>query len=418
MKRRNFVKNTVAASLGCMGFLSGNPLGYLLRPAHAATGKTLVVIFQRGGCDGLNTCVPYGDEDYYQLRPTIAIAPPKASNSASAIDLDGFFGLHPSLAALKPLYTAGDLAVLPTTHYPDSTHSHFDGQHFIESGAKSKRLDGWLNRYLASFSTTSRLRSVAFADILPQSLRGKASTSQIREFRDFRLKLTRETESKIKKDLGTVYSQPSNGDSQSYEAMLFQSGRTLLNDLDLITELTLQNTTETNPTSYPDSLYGRQLQQTAQLIKANLGLEIATLDIGGWDTHVNQGGAEAGGSQSRRHKEFADGIAAFYADLGGLMNDVVIMTCTEFGRTAKENASRGTDHGSASTWFVVGKSVQGGIYGQWPGLLNDQLIRERYLNFTIDYRDIMGDILTQHLGNKQLDRLLPGHNYSSVGLFT
>ncbi len=416
MKRRNFVKAAVAASLGCMGFLSGSPSRYLLRPAQATAGKTLVVIFQRGGCDGLNTCIPYGDEAYYQLRPTIAIAPPNTNDSTSAVDLDGFFGLHPGLAALKPLYAAGDLAVLPTTQYPEASESHFDGQHFVQTGAKSKRLDGWLNRYLASFSTISRLRSVAFADILPQSLRGTASVSMIRDFRDFRFKLRKNAESEMKQDLAAVYSQAPDR-TRPYEALLLQSGRTLLNDLDLIKGLASQEVATANAVPYPKTLYGRQLQQTAQLIKANLGLEITTLDIGGWDTHVSQGGGAVKGRQSRRHKEFADGIAAFYSDLGDLMNDVVVMTCTEFGRTAKENASRGTDHGNASTWFVVGKSVQGGIHGQWPGLASDQLVRGRYLDFTIDYRDIMGDILTQHLRSNQLDVLLPGHRYSSVGLF-
>jgi uncharacterized protein (DUF1501 family) len=417
MKRRQFVKGILAASAGCAGFVSGGFNWPLTRFAHAATGKTLVVIFQRGGCDGLNTCVPYRDERYYELRPNVAIAPPSASDPASALDLDGFFGLHPGLASLQPLFTAGDLAILPAVHYPESSRSHFDSQHFIESAMRSKRLDGWLNRHLNSVSRTTQLRSVAFAEVMPQSLRGKAAVSLFRELQEFRLDVDEEMEAKFLENL-QAFNIPTAEETRPYRAWLHQAGRTLLNDMEFVQSLTVQEYKPSYSAVYPDTRYGKQLQQTAQLIKENLGLEVVTLDIGGWDTHASQGGGKSTSRHYQRHKEFADGIAALYTDLGEKMSDVVIMSYTEFGRTVKENASRGTDHGNACTWFLAGKPVNGGIYGEWPGLENDQLFRERYLDFTIDYRDIMGDIFVHHLGNDRLDYLLPQHEYSSLGLFS
>ncbi|MCF6211110.1 MAG: DUF1501 domain-containing protein [Gammaproteobacteria bacterium] len=416
MKRRQFVKGILAASVGCAGFISNGINWPLTRFAHAAQKKTLVAIFQRGGCDGLNTCIPYRDVRYYDLRPNIAIPPPSASDPTSALNLDGFFGLHPGLASLKPIFNTGDLAVLPAVHYPESSHSHFDSQHFIESATNNKRFDGWLNRHLSSVSNTPQLRSVAFAEIMPQSLRGKASVSLFRELREFRLDVDRKIEAKMVENL-RAFNLPISAEPHPYRSRLHQAGRTLLNDMELVDSLLAQEYKPSKNAAYPDTRYGRQLQQTAQLIKANVGLEIVTLNINGWDTHAGQGGGESTSQHYLRHREFADGIAALYTDLGERMNDVVIMSYTEFGRTAKENASRGTDHGNGCTWFLAGKPVNGGIYGEWPGLESDQLFRGRYLDFSVDYRDIMGDILIHHLGNDQLDYLLPQHNYSSLGLF-
>ncbi|HEB56306.1 MAG TPA: DUF1501 domain-containing protein [Gammaproteobacteria bacterium] len=416
MNRRQFVKGIFAASAGCAGFISGGIHGPLFRYAHAETRKTLVVIFQRGGCDGLNTCIPYRETRYYELRPTVAVPPPKASDATSALDLDGFFGFHPGLASLQPIFNAGNLAVLPAVHYPESSRSHFDSQYFIESAANRRRLDGWLNRHLNSLPNTPQLRSVAFAEIMPQSLRGKAPVSLFKELREFKFNIDRKIETKMIENL-QAFNLPTPGETRPYRTWLHQTGRALLNDMELVYSLSEQKYKPSKTAAYPDTLYGRQLQQTAQLIKANVGLEVVTLDINGWDTHAGQGNGEATSRHYLKLKEFADGIAALYTDLGEKMNDVVIMSYTEFGRTAKENASHGTDHGNACTWFLAGKSVNGGIHGEWPGLENDQLFRGRYLDFTIDYRDIMGDILTHHLGNEQLDYLLPKHNYSPLGLF-
>ncbi len=416
MKRRDFLRASLVSTFAGLGTLGLSPTRSLIRAAEAATGKTLVVIFQRGGCDALNTCIPFGEESYYSLRPQIAIAPPDTMDPAAAINLNGFFGLHPGLSPLKAIYDIGDLAVLPAVHYPDGAHSHFDGQHFIETGARTKELDGWLNRHLQIVPKTVPLRAVGFGDKLRHSLYGSEQVSVFRELNEFGYGVTSKTEADIMRDLKNVYALPADV-SNPYRQWLKNVGQTMIHDIDLVSQIDTANYLPSNSASYPATRYGRQLRQVAQLIKTNIGLEVATLDIGSWDTHSGQGGGNSDGRQYKLHDELSKGINALYQDLGEQMNDVVIMTCTEFGRTAKQNASGGTDHGNAATWFVVGKSVRGGIYGEWPGLSADQLYRGRFLDFTVDYRDIMGDILWRHLGNNNLDKMLLGHQYTPLGLF-
>lgn len=415
--RRDFFRYLAAASAATATFAFGNPFRPRLRVARAALGKTLVVIFQRGGCDGLNTVVPYADPDYAGLRPTIRIAPPTAGNPESAIDLDGFFGLHPGLAALAPIHGNGHLAVLPAVHYPDASQSHFDGQLYIESAAVSKTLDGWLNRHLLTFPQPAALRAVGFGSELPDALRGQAVVSAFNDITNFTLGLPGADEDALLADLGRIYSQDPD-DSKAYRTLVQNNGRVIINDLAVLSEVDPRSYVPANGAVYPSSSFGTQLRQVAQLIKVGLGLEIAALGIGGWDTHTDQGGGQTNGQQFRRHQEFARGIAALYADLGAMMQDVVILTMTEFGRTARENDSRGTDHGHASAWLVAGHGVRGGVYGSWPGLASAEMVRGRYLDHSIDFRNVMGDLLTRHMGNTNLGALLPGHTYTPVGFMT
>ncbi len=415
MKRRDALKGMLGLSVGSMGLFFGHALLPRLQVAQAATGKTLVVVFQRGGCDGLNTCIPYGDDNYYKLRPTIGISPPNVNDPTSAIDLDGFFGLHPGLAPFQSIYQAGDMAVLPATHYPSGSHSHFDGQNFIESAARIKNSDGWLNRHLQTHDHAAPMRAVAFGNDAPQSLRGVVNVSSFRNLNSFNLRL-KSTETDILSNLSKVFNQQS--DSSFYKNQLNNNGNTLINDLSVIRNVISTEYTAANGAVYPDNDYGRQLLQTAQLIKANVGLEVATVSIGGWDTHHDQGGGESSGKQTNLHESFSSAIAALYADLGTQMQDVVILTCTEFGRTVKENASFGTDHGNGATWFVIGGGVNGGIHGAWPGLTEADLIHGRFLDFSIDYRDVIGDVVSRHLGNGAINGVIQDHTYSPVGLFT
>lgn len=215
--------------------------------------------------------------------------------------------------------------------------------------------------------------------------------------------------------MSRVYAQDA-GPSPTKQ-LLHRFGTKVIDDLDIIAQIRAQPYTPANGAVYPDTGYGRDLMQIAQLIKSGIGLELATVSIGGWDTHSNQGAGEADGRQARSHAQFAQGIHALYTDLGAAMNDVVIMTQTEFGRTSAENGSQGTDHGYASSWYAMGGGIQSGIYGAWPGLEEDQLEQGRFLAQSIDYRDVYGQILTQHLQNNALDTLLPGHSVMDLGLF-
>jgi len=427
MNRRKFLQALLGTGLATGGMLLRGPLR--LNGALAATtgaAPTLVVIFQRGGCDGLNAVVPYGDSEYYNLRPTIGIAPPDGTNPLAALPLTDpfnaypdFFGLHPALAPLKNIYDAGDLAVMPTVQYPSSSHSHFDGQNYIESGAPVKGLDGWLNRHLAGLTTVSgQLQAVSFGSELAQALRGPIPVQSFSSINAFNLGLNNSEETALTDTVLPVYNDIPFSPS-AYQQLVHQYGQVLFNNLNVVRSIDTASYQPANGAVYPGGGYGRNLREAAQLIKADIGLEAVTINIGGWDTHSGQGGGEPDGRQARRFDLMARGIQALYTDLGNRMDNVVILTMTEFGRTAKENGSGGTDHGDASSWFAVGRQIRHGIYGSWPGLQSTELARGRYLRYTVDYRDVFGDILINHLGHSgaELATLLPGYSYQPLGLF-
>lgn len=420
MKRRTFLKSVLSSGMAMSGYLFESPLRLALNEARAANpSATLIVIFQRGGCDGLNTVVPFGDDAYYALRPTIGIARPDSSDPDRALDLDGFFGLHPSLSALLPIYLAGDLAILPSVQYPDPSRSHFRGQYFIESGQPLSESDGWLNRYLAGTYSAAAMRAVHFGDSLSQALRGQVPVSTLSSLERFNLGLDSVEEDRLIESVSPVYEQAPAHASANRELVL-QSGRRLFGDLELAHSIDVAGYQPTNGALYPDNQFGLQLREIAQLIKTpGVDLEVATVDSGGWDTHSGQGGGEPDGWQSRRLADFSAGIRALYDDLAAQRDRVMILTMTEFGRTAHENGSRGTDHGIASSWFLIGGAVNGGIHNGdlgWPGLSEQKLLAGRFLNFTVDYRDIFSEILLKHFGATALDTLVPGHGFIDQGL--
>jgi len=439
MNRRKFLKNTLGAGAAVSSGVFGSMLAGMssAQAGHIAGGAarpTLVVIFQRGGCDGLNTVVPYADNEYYNLRTTTAIAQPEANpdpnnpavNASLAINdvargHNNFFGLNPSMSALQDIYNAGDLAVLPAVQYPNSSHSHFSGQDFIEGGDPSAITDGWLYRHLDLQGALGGIEGLSFGNSLAKALRGQSVVQSLRYLRDFGFSSgAGDIITRLNNSVLPLYQQAAipNVTSPS-EILVNNTGQIMFGNLSALSNIDTVNYQPSNNAAYPNTGYGRRLRETAQLIKdPNINVEVVTVNLGGFDTHSNQGAG--GGNQSRRLGEFSEGIGALYKDLGARMNDVIILTVTEFGRTAKENGSGGTDHGDASSWFVIGKQIQGGIHGgAWPGLTSNDLIRGRYLNFNLDYRDVFGDILVNHLGHPLTDlpTLLPSHTYSSVGLF-
>lgn len=422
MKRRDFLQLLVSASATTAAAALANPLRPRFAFAQTGSGKTLVVIFQRGGNDGLNTVVPFGDGNYYALRPRIAVPPPNPNDPTAALALNGFgapnnfFGLHPGLAPLLPIWNAGQLAVVPATQYPNATQSHFDGQATIESGTDSPTLDGWLNRHLITLPRPAALRAAAFDSALPHALRGAAVVSAFNDLASFTTGLPADQDQALLTDFSRIVSQ-SPDTSKAYRALVNETGRAMVNDLTVLSGIDPTSYSPANGAVYPNSTYGQQLRQVAQLIKSGLGLEVAALSIGGWDTHNNQGGGESTGQQARRHQDFAAGIAALWTDLGpAAMVNVTILTMTEFGRTAAENGSSGTDHGHAASWFVAGGRVHGGIYGSWPGLAAQSLVHGRYLDHSVDFRNVMGDVLVHHLGNPDVADVLPGFSYQPVGV--
>jgi uncharacterized protein (DUF1501 family) len=414
INRRFFLKSSGIA-LASVGMMSVAP-SFLQRVALAqnagargAAGrrKTLITIFQRGAVDGLNMVVPHGEKDYYTLRPSIAVAKPQNGNSEAAIDLDGFFGLHPALRGFKPLWDAKKLAIVEAVGSPDNTRSHFDAQDYMESatpGIKSTP-DGWLNRYLQTSADpkASPFRAVSMTQNMPRVLQGKANALAISNLADFSIRAGQYSQS-VQGGFESIYDKAA-GDA------LRGTGHETFEAVNFLKKVNPSQYKPENGAQYPRGNFGTSLLQIAQLIKAGVGLEVAFTDLGGWDTHVNQGNAR--GQLALRLQEFGAGISALVTDLGKHMDDVVILTMSEFGRTARENGNRGTDHGHANAMFVIGNSIRGGkVYGDWPGLNSSQLYEGRDLALTTDFRDVFGELAVRHLGNSNLQTIFPGHKAS------
>jgi uncharacterized protein (DUF1501 family) len=391
--RRSFIKS---AGLGFLAL--GLPPSFLVRAARAQQGnrgKVLVVVFQRGGMDGLNVVIPFKDRAYYALRPSIAVAEP-AAGEERAIDLDGYFGLHPALAPLKNIYDKGHLAIVHAAGSPDNTRSHFDAQDYMEIGTPGIKStpDGWLNRYLSEKRLSdSPFRGVAVSPQTPRMLTGTAPTLSLSSIEEFRLR---------NQSMGTKLQKLY---IQSTDPLFRQGGDSLFDAMARLRAIASK--VPPSSATYPVGRFGNGLKQIARLIKADVGLEIAFTEIEGWDTHVNEGGAM--GILANRLKEFGAGLSAFHQDLGDRLDDIVIVTMSEFGRTARENGNRGTDHGHANVMFVIGGRVRGGkVYGRWPGLAQEVLYEGRDLDLTTDYRTVCSEILTRHLAQRDMARIFPG----------
>jgi uncharacterized protein (DUF1501 family) len=406
MERRAFVKSG-AIALVTMGlspsFLRRTAFGMEL--TRAANGKVLICLFQRGAADALNIVVPHGERAYYAMRPSIAIPQPSRMSPGGAIDLDGFFGLHPSLASLKPLYDRGLLAPVHAVGSPSTTRSHFDAQDYMESGTPDVKgtTDGWLNRYLAAKGTCEEcnvpatpFRAVSLTAQTPRVLEGPSPTVAMNSLDEFTVRATGSSAERLE----ALYRTGS-------ADLVHGAGAEMFEAVKMLRAANPRKYLPRNGAEYPRSQFGQRLLQIAQLVKANVGLEIAFADIGGWDTHVNQGAAT--GQLAQRLDDFARSIAALVTDLGDRMDDVVILTMSEFGRMARENGNRGTDHGHAGALFVIGGSVKGGkVHGKWPGLEREQLYEGRDLALTTDFRSVFAEVVSDHLGARTLDRIFPG----------
>lgn len=371
--------------------------------------KVLVTIFQRGAVDGLNMLVPHGDSEYYNIRPTIGIPKPGAVDGA--IKLDDTFGLHPSLKPFASLYESKQLAVVTAAGSPDNTRSHFDAQDYMESGTPGNKgtRDGWLNRVLQSMNEkdASPFRAVSLTQQLPRALYGRAPSVAMANLGDFAIK-------------AGIYTQNMAGGfegiyQQNAKDSLGETGRETFEAVNFLKKADPAQFKPENGAVYPVTPFARNMQQIAQLIKANVGLEVAFTDTPGlnWDTHANEGGAR--GQLANLLNNFSQAIAAFTQDLGKRMDDVVVLTMSEFGRTARENGTRGTDHGHANTMFVIGNSVKGGkVYGDFKGLKPDQLNEGRDLALTTDFRDVFAEVAYKQLGSKDLAKIFPNYTASTA----
>ncbi len=374
-------------------------------PANTAPrGDTLVVVFLRGAADVLNMVVPHGEDAYYQLRPSLGIARPDDSNAKKAdraVDLDGFFGLHPNMQTLMEAWQSKQLAIIHACGAPDESRSHFKAMELMERGVDDERgpASGWIGRHLATLNTgnSSPLRAVGMGTRPQRSLSGSVPVSALRSIADFHLGGDARALQKMRLALNTVYK----------DDVLGQDTLSIMDTLEALDPLTY---TASRNAKYPDTEFGLALKQTAMLIKAEVGLEVSAIDVGGWDTHFAQGSAS--GQMPNLMKDLADGLAVFHEDMYEHMNRLTTVTMSEFGRRASENGSLGTDHGHGSMMMVLGGNVNGGkVHGEWPGLGEGQLIGPGDLAVTTDYRDVLSEILAKRLNNPATAEIFP--NYKS-----
>lgn len=394
LTRRIFLKDSALAMVGV-----GMVPAWLGRSAWASAldgrNKVLVAIFQRGAVDGLNVVIPHGERVYYDLRPTIAVP------ETAVIKLDPLFGLHPALAAFQPLWADGQLAAVQAAGSPDPSRSHFDAQDYMESGTPGNKStgSGWLNRALGLDPRMDRspLRAVAIGAGLPLTLQGHVPAVAIHNLNQFRY-----GGGPLAAGFAEMYDHAS-------DALLASAGRDTFQALRMVKQLDPRQYRPAAGAQYPNQPLGNSLRQLAQLIKADVGVQVAFADVGGWDNHVNEGGAE--GQLAFHLRGFAEAIRAFWTDLGPRQQDVLLVTMSEFGRTVHENGNRGTDHGHANVMFALGGAVRGGkVYGDWPGLAPGQLYQDRDLAVTTDFRAVLGEAVVRHLGARELAGVFPGYH--------
>jgi len=420
ISRRIFLKNGAfaLASIGSLplwgpGFLQKTV--FAAEPGKSKNGKKILIcIFQRGAADGLSMVVPFGDSHYYKHRKEIALGQP-SKGSEGTLDLNGFFALHPSLAPFLPIYQSGHLAVIHACGSPNNTRSHFDAQDFMESGVSNDKSigTGWLNRALLCCpedqAKLTPFRSVSMTAVVPRTLQGDQETLAIPDLRTFGVGSVAGLGVPSTKNAASGFESLYAG---AVDQVLHGTGKESFDAMAMLKKIDVNRYKPEGKAAYPTGVLGRSLMQIAQLIKADVGLEVAFAESGGWDTHANQGAGT--GQLANKLTEFSKSIAALYQDLGDRMDDVVILTMSEFGRAVRQNGNRGTDHGHATCFFALGGSVNGGkILGNWPGLAPEQLFESRDLAVTTDYRNVFAEISSKHLGAQQFDKIFPNHPIQS-----
>ena len=418
--RRIFLKSG-AMALASVGVIPALGPEFLRRAVWAeeaqpnGTGKpktkTLVCIFLRGAVDGLSVIVPHGDPNYYKLRSVgaggIAIA---RTGGEGVVDLDGRFGLHPALSMLKPIYDAGHMGAIHAVGSPNPTRSHFDAQDYMESAAPGNKgiRTGWLARAMSVCPEDARngkIQTVSLTAQVPRSLDGDKDALAIPNLQTFGIGTSGKA-----MPIGTGTGDTSGGFEALYAGavgdVLHGAGRETFDAVKTLNGLDPARYRPAKGANYGRSPLAQSLQQIAQLVKADLGLEVAFAETSGWDTHVGQGGAQ--GNLARRLGDLGQALAAFYTDLGDRMGDVTVLTMSEFGRTARQNGDGGTDHGHGTCFLSLGGDVAGGkVLGDWPGLAPEQLNDGRDLAVTTDFRRVFGEVAHKQLGVTDLKTVFP-----------
>lgn len=392
--------------------VSGPGPVFLGRTALAAPGsgasprrKVLVTVFQRGAMDGLMAVTPLDERRLQKLRPRLAMSAARRAGDSALIDLGVDFGLHPGFSAFERMWKDNRLAVVHAVGSPDPTRSHFDAQDYMETGTPGRKgtSSGWLNRVSGLLGhEATPFRSVAMTPALPRSLYGDEPAIAVTDLADFQVKLpgARRMSEVADRGFEALYAQAS-------QDLLRDTGAETFEAVEMLEKLKPARYRQAHGARYPQSPLGQSLRQVAMLIKADVGLEVAFAETGGWDTHVQQG--TDNGSFAQRARDLGSSVEAFWTDLGAHQDDVVLLTMTEFGRTVRENGSGGTDHGHGSCMFVLGNQVRGGlVHGGFPGLDADALHEGRDLPVTTDFRALFSEVAGNHLGITDDQRMFPG----------
>lgn len=405
LTRRNFMKMLTTLPV-ITAWPQWMPRLAFAPPDTAPRGDVLICIFLRGAADALNMVVPHGDNHYYQRRPSLAIPRPddqRHEANLRTLDLDGFFGLHPALGALLPAWQAGHLAAVHAVGSPHESRSHFKAMELMERGLDQQNgpATGWLGRHLATLDTGnhSPLRGVSIGEMVARSLRGPVPATALRSIADFHLGGDPQAIAEMQSALATLYNLGDPLDGPATEA---------LETLQAVNALEPQNYKSAQDAVYPEDEFGMGLRQVAILLKAEVGLEVACLDVGDWDTHIAQGGSEGWMAGQLHH--LAQGLNAFYTDLTDQTDRLLVVVMSEFGRRLQENGGLGTDHGHGGLMLLLGGNVHGGhVFGSWPGLAPGQLVGPGDLAVTTDYRDILAEVISRRLNNPHLETIFPDY---------
>lgn len=417
--RRGFIK---AGGLALFGIGLGGIPGFLTdavagtaTPGLFKRKKILVCIFQRGAMDGLMAVTPFTDPYLKAARPTLFMSAAQGGRIKPLIDLDGKFGLHPSMAAFEPMFREKRMAVVHGIGSPNTTRSHFDAQDFMESGTPFKKgtESGWLNRavgLLGHDAATTPFQGVSLTSSLPRSFYGDNPAVAIRNLADFNIQLrgNQSGANMAAKSFEDLYDQTSSG-------LLKNTGKESFDAIKMLQKTDTKNYKPENNVVYPNSSLGNSLKQIAQLIKMDVGMEVAFAESGGWDTHFNQG--TENGIFARNVNDLSDSIMAFWNDMGQYQDDVTVMTMTEFGRTVAQNGTGGTDHGRASCNFILGNNVNGGlVHGLVNPLVKENLEDGRDLAVTTDFRSVFSEVADKHLGINNDKVLFPDWTGKPIGV--
>lgn len=375
--------------------------------------KILVTIFQRGAMDGLMAVTPFTDPYLQAARPTLFMSAVKDQKGSPLIDLDGKFGLHPAMKAFYPFFTERRLAIVHGIGSPNNTRSHFDAQDYMESGTPFTKgtSSGWLNRAVGLLGHDGTpFRAVSFTSSMPRSFYGDNPSVAINNLSDFAIqaKGNRVVANMAAKSFEELYDQTASG-------LLKETGKESFDAVKMLQKTDVRNYKPANNANYPNSPLGVSLKQIAQLIKMDVGLEVAFAESAGWDTHFNQGAEN--GVFARNVADLSNSIVAFWNDLAAYQDEVTIMTMTEFGRTVRQNGTGGTDHGRASCNFILGNDVAGGIiHGNIQPLAVENLEDGRDLPVTTDFRSVFSEVADTHLLINKDAVLFPGWTGNKIGV--